>query len=85
LKSTGMVRRLDALGRIVIPKEIRRMKRIKAGDPIEMFLDGDNIILRRYNPGAVTMTELTDAFIAVCKKHGEKPSDYLDIIREEET
>jgi len=48
MKSTGIVRRIDDLGRIVIPKEVRRTLDIAVGDPIEIYLEGDRIILRKY-------------------------------------
>lgn len=47
--STGIVRRIDELGRIVIPKEIRKSLRIKNGDNLEIFLDGETINLRKYS------------------------------------
>lgn len=51
MKATGVVRRIDDLGRIVIPKELRRNLRIREGDSIEIFTDGTNsIILRKYSP-----------------------------------
>ena len=50
MKATGIVRRIDDLGRIVIPKEIRRTMRIYEGDPLEIFFDTDNnIILKKYS------------------------------------
>ena len=48
MKSTGVVRRIDDLGRIVIPKEIRRNLRIKEGDNLEVFIEGEDIILKKY-------------------------------------
>ena len=48
MKATGIVRRIDELGRIVIPKEIRRVLRIREGDPIEIFTDGDAVVLKKY-------------------------------------
>jgi AbrB family transcriptional regulator (stage V sporulation protein T) len=48
MKATGIVRRIDELGRIVIPKEIRRVLRIREGDPIEIFTDADAIVLKKY-------------------------------------
>ena len=45
MKATGIVRRIDELGRIVIPKEIRRVLRIREGDPIEIFTDEDGVVL----------------------------------------
>ena len=47
--STGIVRRIDELGRIVIPKEIRKNLRIKNGDSLEILVDGENINLRKYS------------------------------------
>ena len=49
LKSTGVVRRIDELGRIVIPKEIRRNLKIRDGENIEIFVDMDGIILKKYS------------------------------------
>lgn len=49
--ATGIVRRIDDLGRVVIPKELRRMLGIKEGDPLEIFTDGERIVLRKYVPG----------------------------------
>jgi len=51
LKATGVVRRIDDLGRIVIPKEIRKTLRIKEGDPLEIFTDKEGeVILKKYSP-----------------------------------
>ena len=47
--TTGIVRRIDELGRIVIPKEIRKNLRIKNGDNLEILVDGENITLRKYS------------------------------------
>lgn len=48
--STGIVRRIDELGRVVIPREIRRSLKIKDGDPLEIFRDKDKLILTKYAP-----------------------------------
>ena len=51
MKATGIVRRIDELGRIVIPKEIRRTLRIREGDPLEIFTDREGeVILKKYSP-----------------------------------
>jgi AbrB family transcriptional regulator (stage V sporulation protein T) len=51
LKATGIVRRIDDLGRVVIPKEIRRTLRIREGDPLEIFTDREGgVILKKYSP-----------------------------------
>ncbi|MBQ7656157.1 MAG: stage V sporulation protein T [Clostridia bacterium] len=51
LRATGIVRRIDELGRVVIPKEIRRTLRIREGDPLEIYTDRDGeVILKKYSP-----------------------------------
>ena len=51
MKATGIVRRIDDLGRVVIPKEIRRTMRIREGDPLEIFIGRDGeVILKKYSP-----------------------------------
>ena len=47
MKATGIVRRIDELGRVVIPKEIRRTQRIRRGDPLEIFTTGDGEVILR--------------------------------------
>lgn len=49
MKATGIVRRLDDLGRLVIPKEIRKQYRMKEGDSIEFFIDNDQIIIQKHD------------------------------------
>ena len=53
MKSTGVVRKVDDLGRIVLPIEIRKVMDINEKDPIEIFTDSDQIILRKYQPACV--------------------------------
>ncbi|MED4455643.1 AbrB/MazE/SpoVT family DNA-binding domain-containing protein [Metabacillus fastidiosus] len=50
MKSTGMVRKLDPLGRIVIPIELRRVLQLNENDPLEVFTEGDRIIFQKYVP-----------------------------------
>lgn len=50
MKATGIVRRIDDLGRVVIPKEIRRAMRIREGDPLELYTDGDVVMFKLYRP-----------------------------------
>lgn len=51
MKATGIVRRIDDLGRVVIPKEIRRTMHIKEGDPMELFLEDDKVCFKLYSSG----------------------------------
>ena len=50
MKATGIVRRMDDLGRVVIPKEIRRQMKIREGDPLEIFLEGKMVCFQPYSP-----------------------------------
>ena len=63
MKATGIVRRIDDLGRVVIPKEIRRTMRIREGDPLEIFTDKDGeLIFKKYSP----IGELGDFATQIC-------------------
>lgn len=54
MKSTGIVRKVDELGRVVIPKEIRRVNGINEGDPMEIYVDREgDIVLKKYEPGCI--------------------------------
>ena len=79
MKATGIVRRIDDLGRVVIPKEIRRTMRIREGDPLEIFTDKDGeLIFKKYSPigelgdfaGQLcdSPRRSTDAIAAVCDR-----------------
>lgn len=66
MKATGIIRRIDELGRIVIPKELRRTLHIKVGDPIEIFTADDGVIaLRKYEPtdSVLSYLKLLEAII----------------------
>ena len=63
MKATGVVRRIDDLGRVVIPKEIRKTLRIKEGDPLEIFTDKEGeVILKKYSP----IGELSEFALWIC-------------------
>jgi transcriptional pleiotropic regulator of transition state genes len=68
MKSTGIVRRVDELGRIVIPKELRRTMNIEVGDPLEIYTEGEQIILKKYAPGCVFCGEV-DRIVNFKGKH----------------
>lgn len=53
IKSTGIVRKVDELGRIVIPMELRNKLGIQEKDPLEIFVDGSSIILKKYSPNCI--------------------------------
>ena len=60
MKATGIVRRVDDLGRIVIPKEIRRTLRLHEGVPMEIFTDGERIVLQKYQPACIFCNDADD-------------------------
>ena len=67
MKATGIVRRIDDLGRVVIPKEIRRTLRIREGDPLEIYTEKDGeVIFKKYSP----MGELQDFAGQICESIG---------------
>ena len=75
MKATGIVRRIDDLGRVVIPKEIRRTMRIREGDPLEIYTEKDGeVIFKKYSPigelgdFAVTYAETLNKTAGVSKK-----------------
>ena len=72
MRSLGIVRRLDQLGRLVIPKETRRVFNLNGRDPVEIFTDEDKIIIKKYNPGCQCCGDMKDVKeykgIKICKK-----------------
>jgi transcriptional pleiotropic regulator of transition state genes len=79
MKPTGIVRRVDDLGRIVIPKELRRTYGIDVGDPMEIFTSSDGIVLRKYQPadgcrvcGTVTEDAVEVSGVPICRSCAER-------------
>lgn len=100
MKATGIVRRIDDLGRIVIPKEVRRTMNIREGDPIEIYLDNGGILLKKYVPLGDISSQTLATYNALkamnikcaiydnngMKVHGSKELPYeIDIDEMEET
>ena len=79
IKSTGIVRRMDELGRVVIPMELRNQFKIVEKDPIEIFVDGSSIVLRKYEPNCIFCGNTKDLYEyndkLVCRKCAEKISN----------
>ena len=67
MKSTGMVRKVDELGRIVLPAEIRQSLDIQIKDQIEIFTEGDRVVLRKYYPACIFCGSEEDLFF-FCEK-----------------
>lgn len=72
MKSTGVVRKLDELGRIVIPIELRRTMDIAIKDTLEIFVEGDQIILKKYHPACIFCNDARDVDLykgkLICKR-----------------
>ena len=79
MRSLGIVRNLDQLGRFVIPKETRKMLNLNGGDTVEIFTDGDTIILKKYVRGCQCCGDMKDVKeykgIRICKKCLNELSD----------
>lgn len=75
MKSTGIARPLDGIGRVVLPKEIRDVMGIPEGEPLEVFVDDDRIILRKFMHNCIFCGEGSDVHFyrdhAVCRKCAE--------------
>ena len=71
MKSIGIIRRLDSLGRLVLPVELRRAFDLRVDDPVEIYVEGDKIILKKYHPECVFCNENEDLMVfkgkSVCR------------------
>lgn len=79
MKYTGIVRNIDDLGRVTLPKELRDIRGIKTGDPVAIYVDGDAICLEKYVPGC-TICGSTEQLmeidgIKICRSCGVKVVD----------
>lgn len=72
MKATGIVRRVDDLGRVAIPKEIRRTCNIREGDPLEIFLEDGGVVFKKYLPN------YRDDLIATLQNAADYYDDYED-------
>lgn len=72
MKSTGIVRKVDELGRIVIPKELRTNMNINDKDPVEIFVNGEQIILKKYEPECIFCGNAEN----VVNYHGKKVCEH---------
>lgn len=82
MKSIGIVRKVDELGRIVIPKETRDKLTIGIGDSLEIFYDEDSIYLKKYTPGCIFCGDINDTTYykgsCMCKECLNKLKNYSD-------
>lgn len=79
MKSTGIIRRIDDLGRVVIPKEIRQNAHIREGDPLEIFLHDGGVLFKKYAPSY--RGELSNALHDAAEYYRNVREDQLIAIR----
>jgi len=72
IKSTGIVRKVDELGRIVLPIELRRTLNISERDTMEIFVDGSAIVLKKYEPEPIKAGKGKKYICEICKREMEK-------------
>ena len=81
MKATGIIRRIDDLGRVVIPKEIRRTLKIKEGDPLEIFLDRDYVCFKKYEGHINYFTDIIAPVIKDAASEGLAITLYYDEVK----
>lgn len=92
MRATGIVRRVDDLGRVVIPKEIRRSMGIREGEPLEIYLENDAVMFRRYSYNLVKEVERVAELIECnCNTDRETMADIsrmlstiIELVKDEE-
>ncbi|WP_304841256.1 AbrB/MazE/SpoVT family DNA-binding domain-containing protein [Phocaeicola sartorii] len=81
MKATGIIRRVDDLGRIVLPKEVRRKVGITEGTPMEIFTDSDGIVLKKYNTSKELMNVVSVLSEAVDNSVDDLEGEKVSAIR----
>ena len=88
MKATGIVRRIDELGRVVLPMELRKTLNIEIANPLEIYVDGENIVLKKYKPGCYLCGSADDLLHIedklICHRCAEKIAAGLRSISEED-
>ena len=83
MKATGIVRRIDDLGRVVIPKEIRRTLRLREGDPLELFVDGDGgVTFKKYYPEATYEEDIKSIINSMMDDYDLNCPEALGLLRQ---
>lgn len=83
MKATGVIRKIDQMGRFVIPKEIRDNLGIEEDTPLEIYVEGSKIVLQKYQPWIFTEDQLQEALNLVCRETGKDPVKYLERVKGE--
>jgi len=77
MRSTGVVRKIDEMGRVVLPSELRRTFAINENDPMEIYVDGNTIILKKYEPACIFCGQAKD--VALYKSKNICPDCMRDL------
>ncbi len=83
MKATGIVRRVDQLGRIVLPKELRNTLDIDKKDPMEIYVEEDTVILKKYEPGCTLCNSVDDLISYRGKNVCQECLEELESLKEE--
>jgi AbrB family transcriptional regulator (stage V sporulation protein T) len=78
MKNTGVIRRIDDLGRVVIPKEIRRTLGIREGDPLEVYIQNDMVCYKKFNAEG-ELTELLDKAYLLLEEKDNLSEDEIEL------
>lgn len=81
MKATGIIRRIDDLGRVVIPKEVRRTLKIREGDPLEIFLDKDCVCFKKYEGHINYFTDIIAPVLKDAESEGLTITLYYDEVK----
>ena len=82
MKATGIVRRIDDLGRVVIPKDLRRTMNIREGDPLEIFVDEGYILFRKYDQFTPIVKMIDNAMEAVLEDDPKNAGEIIEKLSE---
>ena len=77
MKATGVVRKIDELGRIVLPKEIRDRYRWEVGTPLEIYVEGETVVLQKYDPIPDVETEIERLIYSLRNDNAAKHSEVI--------
>jgi stage V sporulation protein T len=82
MKSTGIIRRIDDLGRCVIPKEIRRTLRLREGDPLEIFVTDGGVLFKKYQPELLYEESIDEIIKSLLDDYDLKCPEAVELLKQ---
>lgn len=82
MKATGIVRRIDDLGRVVIPKEIRRTLRLREGDPLEIFVTDGGVLFKKYQPELLYEESIDEIIKSLLDDYDVDCPEAMDLLKQ---